>query len=285
MNPVITHIKRYAAATLVVGAAFLLRNAIELLVGPGLPVFITYYPAIMFTALVLGLGPGLLATALSVLLSDLFVINPHTLGHWNFREAASMMLFAGMGIFMSMVAQRYRQVRDRLENVVTERTAELSRANASLEMSIEERRISGEALAKEREVLDVIMRSTDVMLVYLDPDFKFMAVNKAYAEACRMKPEELIGKNHFDLYPNEENEAIFRRVRDTGEPVFYKDKPFEFPDQPERGITYWDWSLTAVKDCATRGQGACIFAARDDIPCPYAEGLAPERGTFARTYR
>jgi PAS domain S-box-containing protein len=104
------------------------------------------------------------------------------------------------------------------------------------------------ALARERAVLAGIMNATDVMLVYLDRDFNFVWVNPAYAQTCRMHPQEMIGKNHFALYPHAENEAIFRRVLDTHEPVFYKDKPFEFPDQPERGVTYWDWSLMPVTD-------------------------------------
>ena len=107
-------------------------------------------------------------------------------------------------------------------------------------------------LARERAVLAGIINSTDVMLVYLDRDFNFVWVNPAYVETCRMSPEEMIGKNHFALYPHAENESIFRRVRDTGIPAFYKDKPFEFPDQPERGVTYWDWSLMPITDPASR---------------------------------
>jgi PAS domain S-box-containing protein len=107
-------------------------------------------------------------------------------------------------------------------------------------------------LARERAVLAGIIDSTDVMLVYLDRDFNFVWVNPAYAETCRLPPEKMIGKNHFELYPHAENESIFRRVRDTGIPVFYKDKPFEFPDQPERGVTYWDWSLMPITDPASR---------------------------------
>jgi signal transduction histidine kinase len=57
----------------------------------------------------------------------------------------------------------------------------------------------------------------------------------------------MVGKNHFDLYPNKENEAIFRKVRDTGVPISFKDKPFVFPDQKERGTTYWDWTLQPIK--------------------------------------
>jgi PAS domain S-box-containing protein len=34
---------------------------------------------------------------------------------------------------------------------------------------------------------------------------------------------------------------------DTGEPFFKPNYAYEFPDQPERGLTYWDWSLTPVK--------------------------------------
>ena len=122
-----------------------------------------------------------------------------------------------------------------------------------------------EVLNQEKRILAEIMKATDFMLVYLDTDFRFMAVNPAYAETCRMTPEELIGKNHFELYPNAENEAIFRRVRETGEAVFFKDKPFEFPDQPERGVTYWDWSLTPAKDAAGVIEGL-VFSLRETTP-------------------
>ncbi|AKB83500.1 Phytochrome, two-component sensor histidine kinase [Methanosarcina barkeri 3] len=117
---------------------------------------------------------------------------------------------------------------------------------------ITERKQTEEALQRERNLLESIMQATDVMLVLLDSQFNFVWVNSAYAEACNMKPEDMVGKNHFALYPNEENEAIFRQVRDTGKGVFYKDKQFVYPDQPECGITYWDWSLAPVKDdCGT----------------------------------
>ncbi len=106
------------------------------------------------------------------------------------------------------------------------------------------------------------MNITDVMLVYLDPDFNFVWVNQAYADTCRMAPEDMIGKNHFVLYPNAANESIFCKVRSTGQSVFYKDKPFEFYDQPERGITYWDWSLAADKNQSGQVTGL-VFSLRE----------------------
>lgn len=113
---------------------------------------------------------------------------------------------------------------------------------------ITERKQVEESLRREQSLLDSVIRATDVMLIFLDRQFNFVWVNPAYAETCRMRPEDMVGNNHFALYPNAENEAIFRKVRDSGDVVFYKDKPFVFPDQPERGTTYWDWSLTPVKD-------------------------------------
>ena len=107
-------------------------------------------------------------------------------------------------------------------------------------------------------LLEAVAGATDVMLVYLDREFNFVWVNEPYARTCRKRPEDMIGRNHFELYPHADNEAIFRRVRDTGEAVFYKDKPFEFPDQPERGVTYWDWSLAPVMDAAGRVEGLVL---------------------------
>ncbi len=108
------------------------------------------------------------------------------------------------------------------------------------------------ALEKERNLLQTVMDGAkNFHLIYLDRDFNFVRVNQAYAQTCGYKPEEMIGKNHFALYPNKENETIFQKVRDTGVPISFKDKPFVFPDQKERGTTYWDWTLQPIKN----GQG------------------------------
>jgi PAS domain S-box-containing protein len=136
--------------------------------------------------------------------------------------------------------------------------------------NITDRKRAEEALRRERQLVDSVTKATDVMLVYLDRDFTFVWVNDAYAATCQMRPEALIGKNHFAVYPHAENEAIFRRVRDSGEPVFYKDKPFEFPDQPERGVTYWDWSLVPVREAGGPVLGL-VFSLRETTKYKQAE--------------
>jgi PAS domain S-box-containing protein len=122
--------------------------------------------------------------------------------------------------------------------------------------TMEQLEASRQVLRRESGLLQSVMNGAkNVHLVYLDKDFNFVRVNEAYAETCGYKPEQMIGKNHFALYPNEENEAIFAGVRDTGIPASYHDKPFFFPDQPDRGVTYWDWTLMPIKDSLGRVDG------------------------------
>ena len=108
-------------------------------------------------------------------------------------------------------------------------------------------RMSENRLAEINQLLSGILEHTTMMAVFLDGHFNFIWVNRAYAETCKQDLGFFTGKNHFDLYPNTENQQIFQQVVDTGKPFFVNAKPFEFPDQPERGITYWDWSLVPVK--------------------------------------
>lgn len=110
-------------------------------------------------------------------------------------------------------------------------------------------------MAENREVLQTIINNTETALAYLDAEFRFVAVNTAYGLGSGYDPDELIGKNHFDLFPNAENEAIFQDARRTGEAVEYRARPFRFQEQPWRAITYWDWRLTPVRHRGGRVSG------------------------------
>ncbi len=122
--------------------------------------------------------------------------------------------------------------------------------------SIDELKRTQHELEKERNILQTVMNgSKNFNLVYLDKDFNFVRVNEAYAKTCGYTPEEMIGQNHFDLYPHAENEVIFKKVRDTGVPTEFKDKPFVFNDQPQRGVTYWDWTLQPVQNNQGKVEG------------------------------
>ncbi|MBF0621042.1 MAG: PAS domain S-box protein [Magnetococcales bacterium] len=117
-------------------------------------------------------------------------------------------------------------------------------------------------LRKSNEFLEQLFNTTLLSIVFLDRALNFIRVNKPYAEACGFTPDYFIGKNHFHLYPHEENEAIFRNVVETGQPFTIHAKPFEFPDHPEWGVTYWDWTLHPVKNASDEVEWL-IFALLD----------------------
>lgn len=115
-------------------------------------------------------------------------------------------------------------------------------------IDITQRKISEEELVEAHRLLETIFDHTHMMVALLDPQLKFIRVNRAYADADEKEPSFYTGKNHFDLFPNEENEEIFRRVVETGEPYFTTAKPFQYEEHPERGVSHWDWSLVPIKD-------------------------------------
>ena len=83
-------------------------------VGPGLPTYITFYPAVMVVALLAGFGPGLLATALTRLLVGYWILPP--VGQFGIAspvDRLGLVIFTGMGLFMSVVAELYRRNRDK----------------------------------------------------------------------------------------------------------------------------------------------------------------------------
>jgi PAS domain S-box-containing protein len=113
-------------------------------------------------------------------------------------------------------------------------------------------------LESERDALRAIMENTEAQLAYLDRGFNFLTVNSAYAHGAGYSKDELAGQNHFELFPDPENEAIFEQVRDTGQPVAFVAKPFVYPERPELGTTYWDWTLMPVKDSEGEVQGLVL---------------------------
>ncbi len=232
---------RYFAVVAATVVAFLGRQAMVRSFGHDLPPYVTFYPVIMVAALLGGVWPGLLSTTVAALLSAYWILPPQGFGIERRADAVGLALFCGMGAFMSLVGERYRRTR---------------RKAAAYDKELALR----ESEARERHLLQQVMNGAkNAHLVYLDRDFNFVRVNEAYARTCGYTPEAMMGKNHFALYPDAENLAIFVRVRDTGEPAEFHDKPFVFPDQPERGVTYWDWTLTPVKDSGGQVAGL-VFA-------------------------
>ncbi len=96
-----------------VGIAFVLRLGLSGLLGARLS-YITFYPATMLAATLCGLGPGLVATAISALLAWVWILPPT--GHFfplGSSAAVSVAVFSAMGVFMTLVITVYQEARQR----------------------------------------------------------------------------------------------------------------------------------------------------------------------------
>lgn len=105
----------YVLAVLMVAAAVVLRMVLVAVSGSNVPTLITFYPAVLVTALVAGPGPGLLAAALATLI----------LPHWEvlFSERTApapvgrlaQAFFVIVNVFMCGVAAAYRRAQVKLQ--------------------------------------------------------------------------------------------------------------------------------------------------------------------------
>ena len=169
--------------------------------------------------------------------------------------------------------EELRRSRDELDERVKERTAELLEAKEELEQRVAERtadlRAAHLTLVEKSRYLDAFFNHTITPLVLLDRDFNFIRVNEAYARACQKAAGEFPGHNHFEFYPSDARD-IFEDVIRTRQPFHVVARPFVFPDHPEWGMTYWNWTLTPLLD----DQGdveALIFALEDVTKARRAE--------------
>jgi diguanylate cyclase (GGDEF)-like protein/PAS domain S-box-containing protein len=100
---------------------------------------------------------------------------------------------------------------------------------------------------RQLELAETFFNHSVACLVILDRDYNFIRVNQAYAHACRRGIDTFAGHNHFELYPSD-TKAIFDEVVRTKRAHVTFTRAFEFADQPERGVTYGDWTLVPVLD-------------------------------------
>ncbi len=216
---------RYGLAVVAVAAGFGLRLAFEAWVGPGLPTYVTFYPAVMVAALLAGFGPGLVATALTALTVAYWILPPEGFAIASPVERLGLVLFTGMGLFMSVVAELYRRNRRK-------------------------------AAAYARGLLEASLDP----LVTINAEGKITDVNEASVEATGVPREKLIGTD-FSNYFTEPHKARegYRRVFAEG---FVRDYPLAIRHVSGR-IADVLYNATVYRNEAGGVQG--VFAAARDI--------------------
>lgn len=85
-----------------------------------------------------------------------------------------------------------------------------------------------------------------VPLVVMRPDGTILRANRAFALYHGREPSFFSGKDFVALFPNPANQETLRRVAETGRPAQVTAVPFEHPWLPDRGTTYWNWSIEPI---------------------------------------
>jgi PAS domain S-box-containing protein len=156
---------RYALAVVVVAASFLLRWILVQGFGLAMPTFITFYPGVMLAAVLGGLWSGVLATILVVVATDYFILPPFgSLAIASISDAIALLLFAAMGILISLLAEGYRR-------------SLLSIAAYKVE----------QALWVSNEKLDVALASMTDAVFISDVKGQFIQFNDAFATFHRFR--------------------------------------------------------------------------------------------------
>lgn len=111
-------------------------------------------------------------------------------------------------------------------------------------------------------MLEAAFELSPTPIAIMDREFNLVRVNRAYADACDAPGAVLVGCNHFAVFPSGA-QTLFGQVLQTRQPISVKADPIMYPDHPERGVTYWDWSLVPMLD--EQGEVELLFHTLRDV--------------------
>jgi signal transduction histidine kinase/PAS domain-containing protein len=218
------------AVTLVAGLlTFALQSHLERVV------FVLFWPAVLIAALFGGFGPALVASVLSTILVDWFIVrrgganSPPTLG-----DIAPLVVFLVASLFMSTVANALRVARRRATEASDELrdiALELEQQATELEQQLEESQALQEELeqtsaelsvrTQEAEAADAfsrgILASISDPFVVQDNEWRFRYINEQAAQVFLRSShggrEELIGRTVWEVFPEVVGTEIERGMR------------------------------------------------------------------------
>ncbi len=127
----------YGKAAGVTALAVLVRWGLDRLFGR-VPMYITFYPAVIVSAIFWGTGPGILATAMSVAAADLCFIEPiGSLRIAKTADAVGLGLFGSVGVALNVLGGRVRAaVRAQMQRAEAA-AAELGRVSEQRRLALE----------------------------------------------------------------------------------------------------------------------------------------------------
>jgi len=183
--------------------AMVLRVLLEPYMGGELT-FLLAYPPVMIAAIYGGLGPALLSTALS----EVVLIAIARPVHFDSDITLRIVVFAGSGVVIGMMAESLHRARRRAH--------EASLARGRSERTLES--------AQDR--LRVIVDAAPALIAYVDTQLRYRLVNATYEKWFGLSPAEIYGRHASELMGAEAYETT-RPYMDAalrGEVVSFEDQ-------------------------------------------------------------
>jgi PAS domain S-box-containing protein len=184
---------RYSVAVCAVGGGLALRLALGSVLGSTVP-YITFFPAVMLAAWFGGLGPGILAAALSLLTAYFFALEPSSAP--GLAHATGAILFIAVSGFISILTEALRRARARSE----ERLRQISRETArrtSAEQALAESKFSAE---RDRDLLRVTLSSIGDAVIATDAAGHITFLNAIAERLTGWSDAEAVGKTISDVF-------------------------------------------------------------------------------------
>jgi PAS domain S-box-containing protein len=141
------------------------------------------------------------------------------------------------------------------------------------------------ARVQEARLLEAVLENTPSAIAYVDREARYTFVNPAYVRASGRRVEDILGRRALDFFPQPEYQAMYFRARDTGEPVSGREMPLALPARPEAGLTYWDFTLTPIKNDAEEVEGVLLTAIEVTDKVRARERIAAAERAHAREAR
>jgi PAS domain-containing protein len=100
----------------------------------------------------------------------------------------------------------------------------------------------------EYSLLSAIFEFLPHGVAFIDPNLVIRAANEAFGREMRRPLSDIINRPAEEAIPGwtAQVSTIYHHVREAGEALHCDAFPFEFHDQPERGVTYWEFTVCPV---------------------------------------
>ncbi|MFN8458929.1 MAG: PAS domain S-box protein [Anaerolineae bacterium] len=154
------------------------------------------------------------------------------------------------------------------EAVVSSDESGRPRSMLGMMQDITERKLAEAALQRQVRMNNAYFTQSINCFVLFDRNFNFIRVNETFARNFGKNVEDFIGLTYPDVFPSDERyyertHPLFDQIVRTKQPLRVFARPFTFVGQPERGETYWDWTMQPILD--EKGEVEFIFFSSTDV--------------------